>query len=97
MKERYIVFKDYVDDRGLGVCGNSMGDEIGKFETETEANKEFENYFARTCKEKYTWQDHPHHATFIELSVSREIYDEELDEWEFDDRYCGLRELYQEI
>ena len=94
MKERYIVAKDWVEDRGLGISGNTLSDEIDEFETEQEAITCLYNYLERDSIERYTQEDHPYCKQFVCLSIQRDIMVD--DEWVFDDRYDGVLEYYQD-
>lgn len=94
MKERYTVVKDWVEDRGLGIAGETLADPIGEFETEQEAFKCLYNYLDNDAIERYTQEDHPYCKQFVCLSIQRDIMVD--DEWECDDKYDGIWEYYQD-
>lgn len=89
MKEKYSVYTQYVEDRGLGVNGNCDCVLIASFDNEEEAIKEFNDYLDLKAVKRYTFDDYPYHELFNELSITKETFNEELEEWEDDDLYYG--------
>lgn len=65
MKERYTVVKDWVEDRGLGIAGETLADPIGEFETEQEAIECLYSYLDNDAIERYTQEDHPVNNLFV--------------------------------
>ncbi|MGN1337357.1 MAG: hypothetical protein ACI4WW_02665 [Candidatus Coprovivens sp.] len=84
MKEKYMIYKEYVVDKGLGIectCDNDFIDVLDNLE---EAKKEFNSYLSINASERYTQDNHPLNKKFTELNLVKVIsFDDE--DWENED------------
>lgn len=94
MKEKYLIYKEYVKDCGLGIECLCDSDVIDVFDNLEEAKKEFNNYLNINANKLYTQDNHPFHKKFIELNLVKEILVDDEDDWKIED-YIEVK-YYQE-
>lgn len=86
MEIKYVIYKEYVKDSGLGIDVLCDSEFIDVFDNLKEATKEFHNYLKNNASEHYTYDNHPLDEKFIELNLVKEVLvDYEKEDWEIEE------------
>ncbi len=86
MEIKYLIYKEYVKDSGLGIDVLCDSEVIDVFDNLKEATKEFHNYLKINASELYTYDNHPLDEKFIELNLVKEVLvDCQKEDWQVEE------------